>query len=253
MNEELKTALDEAGMSAAVLARKVGVAVKTAERWIAAEGRAPHPETRMRVAEVLGVSADSLWPDKIRERVKLGADREIVQSYSERRELPRKTWTDLIDGSRKRIVMAGYTSYFLWLEQPRIMERLREKSAAGCEILFLLGDPDSQLTRDREELERSPMTVSTRIEMTLQALRQLGPLPGLQARYSDSPAHLSASVFIFDDELLYMPHIGTGLGHESPVLHLRRLGSDGLFAKFATHFEVLWGLGREVPLTAGTA
>src|SRR3954468_21109670 len=237
-------------MSPPVLARRVGVAVKTVERWLA-EGRAPHPDTRMRVAEVLGVSADSLWPQAVRSTLKLGADREIVATYPFRNLCPTSVWAGLLDGARKRIVMAGYTSYFLWQDHPRIADRLRAKAEAGCEVQFLLGDPDSEMTRQREELEGVPLTVSTRIRITLDQLAKIGPVSGIEARFSDSPAHLSQSVFIFDDHLLYTQHIGDGLGHESPLLHLRRLETDGLYDRFATHVGVLWGRGRQVPDLAG--
>jgi transcriptional regulator with XRE-family HTH domain len=237
-------------MTAAELARRVDVAVKTVERWLSSEGRAPHPETRMRVAEVLGVSADSLWPQAVRSTLKLGSDREIVATYPFRNLCPTSVWADLLNGARKRIFMAGYTSYFLWQDHPRIAERLRAKAAAGCEIRFLLGDPDSAMTREREELEQVPLTVGTRIRITLDQLAKLGPLPGLEARFSDSPAHLSQSVFLFDDQLLYTPHIGDGLGHESPLFHLRRLEEHGLYSRFAAHVGALWDRGRPVPSLA---
>lgn len=252
VNEALKAALDSADVSPAVLARRVGVDVKTVRRWVST-GRPPHEETRMRVAEVLGVSADSLWPQAVRSTLKLGADREIVATYPFRNLCPTSVWAGLLDGARKRIVMAGYTSYFLWQDHPRIADRLKAKAAAGCEIRFLLGDPDSQMTREREELEGVPLTVSTRIRITLDQLAKMQPAPGIEARFSDSPAHLSQSVFIFDDHLLYTPHIGDGLGHESPLMHFRRLEEDGLYDRFSTHVGVLWGRGREVPLAGGAS
>ncbi|WP_327300355.1 helix-turn-helix domain-containing protein [Streptomyces goshikiensis] len=253
MNSALRTALAEAGMTRTELARRVGVAVKTVDRWLAAPERAPHPDTRTRVAEVLGVSADSLWPQAVRSTLKLGADREIVATYPFRSLCPTSVWAGLLDGAKKRIVMAGYTSYFLWQDHPRIADRLKAKAAAGCEIRFLLGDPDSAMTREREELEGVPLTVGTRIRITLDQLAKMGPVPGVEARFSDSPAHLSQSVFVFDDQLLYTPHIGDGLGHESPLFHLRRLDEDGLYDRFSTHVGVLWGRGRPVPDVGGGA
>lgn len=247
MNQALRDALAEERMTTATLARRVNVAGKTVERWLADSGRVPHTDTRMRVAEVLGVDADSLWPQAVRSTLKLGSDREIVASYPQRSMFPQSGWAKLLDGARKRIVMAGYTSYFLWQEHPRIVQRLQARAAAGCQIRFLLGDPDSQLTRDREEIENVPLTVSTRIRTTLHWLGKVGPEAGIEARFSDSPAHLSQSVFIFDDRLLFTPHIGDGLGDVSPLFHLRRLDEDGLYDRFSQHVDVLWGRGRPVP------
>ncbi|MEV3951854.1 hypothetical protein AB0K57_30115 [Streptomyces halstedii] len=52
------------------------------------------------------------------------------------------------------------------------------------------------------------------------------------------------SVFSFDDEMLVTPHLSSLLGHESPMLHLRRLGDDGLYDRFAGHVTALWASGR---------
>jgi hypothetical protein len=54
------------------------------------------------------------------------------------------------------------------------------------------------------------------------------------------------SVFIFDGQMLVTPHLSNLLGHESPMLHLRRMGTDGLFDRFASHVEALWGAARPV-------
>lgn len=222
-------------MTPVLLARKVGVAVKTVERWIV-EGRAPHPETRERVAEVLGVSADSLWPQAVRGTLKLGADRELVSAYPFRNLCPTSVWADLIEGARKRLVFAGYTNYFIWQNHPRLGARLKAKAEAGCQVRFILGDPDSETTRQREEREGVPLTVSTRIRITLDELQRMGPTAGVETRFSDD--HLALSTFIFDDQMLVTPHIANLLGHDSPMLHLRRLEKDGLYDRFSQHADV---------------
>lgn len=233
------------GVTREELARRVGVDVKTVDRWVDLPSRTPHPPRRAAVAEVLGVDPEMLWPRAVRAAIKTGVDREIVASYAYRNECPPTVWSSLIDGARRDIFFAGYTSYFLWQEQPRAAERLRAKAAAGCRIRFLLGDPESEVTRHREEVEDAPLSVSTRIRITLDQLRKLGPLPGLEARFSDG--HISLSVFGFDDEELVTPHIADLLGHDSPMLHLRRLQPNGLYDRFAQHAEALWAGGRPVP------
>jgi transcriptional regulator with XRE-family HTH domain len=254
VNQALRDALAEAGMTAMQLARRVGVAVKTVERWLADPGRVPHRETRTRVAEVLGVSVDALWPgfrDALLRTLQPGYDRELVAMYPFRSMFPLASWAGLLDGAQERIVLGGYTSYFLWKDHPRLPQRLKSKAAAGCEIRFLLGDPESELTRQREEVEQDPLTVSTRIRSTLHQLAKMGPTPGLEARFSDSPAHLSASFFILDDHMIYTPHIGAGSGDESPLFHFRRQKEDGVFDRFREHVDVLWAGGRPVPDVGG--
>ncbi len=245
MNTALRDALVDARMTRHELARIVDVVPKTVDRWLGSDSRAPHKGTQLRVAEALKVSAEMLWPRSAGEVFKTGPDREIVASYPYRNACPPTVWSSLIDGARRRIVMAGYTSYFLWQEQPKAAERLRAKAEAGCQVRFILGDPDSEITRKREQVEDDPLTVSIRIQMTLAKLRKLGPLPGLEARFSDD--HIALSVFLFDDEMLVTPHIANLLGHESPMLHLRRLQPDGLFDRFAQHVDALWEGGRPVP------
>lgn len=249
VNVALRDAMSGAGVTRSRLARIVGVDEKTVDRWLASEARVPRAPARAAVVEALGVSAEMLWPRAVRAAIKTGADREILAAYPYRNACPPTVWSSLLDGAQKDIFFAGYTSYFLWQEQPRAAERLRAKAAAGCRIRFLLGDPESEVTRRREAVEDAVLSVSTRIRITLEQLRKLGPLPGLEARFSDG--HISLSVFAFDDEALVTPHIADLLGHESPMLHLRRLQPDGLFDRFAQHAEALWAGGRPVPDVGG--
>ncbi|WP_323184871.1 helix-turn-helix domain-containing protein [Streptomyces virginiae] len=241
----LRDAMARRGVTREELARRVGVDVKTVDRWVDLPARTPRAAGRAAVAEVLGVDPGMLWPRAVRAAIKTGVDREIVASYAYRNECSPTVWSSLIDGAERDIFFAGYTSYFLWQEQPRAAERLRAKAKAGCRVRFLLGDPQSEVTRRREEVEDAVLSVSTRINITLEQLRKLGPLPGLEARFSDG--HISLSVFGFDDEALVTPHIADLLGHDSPMLHLRRLQPDGLFDRFTHHAETLWEGGRPVP------
>lgn len=217
---------------------------KTVERWLSDPSRVPHQQTRDDVAEVLGVSADVLWPKAIRSSMKTGPDREIVAAYPYRNACPTSVWARLIDGASTSITFAGYTNYFVWQEHPRLPARLSAKVASGCSVRFLVGDPDSEITRRREEIEGVPLTVGTRIRITLDALSKIEGSGGIDARFSDE--HIALSVFIFDDEMLVTPHLSTLLGHESPMLHLRRLGDDGLYDRFAGHVAALWEAGRPV-------
>ncbi len=231
-------------MTAGCLARTVGVSTKTAERWLSNPARVPHPRTRDGVEAALGVSADVLWPKSVRSTMKVGPDREIVSAYPYRNACPRAVWAALIHSATRNITFAGYTNYFVWQEHPRLAERLAAKVAAGCEVRFLVGDPSSEVTRRREEIEGVPLTVSTRIRITLAALEEAGERSGIEARFSDE--HIALSVFAFDDQMLVTPHLSSLLGHESPMLHLRRLEEDGLYDRFAGHAAALWENGRPV-------
>ncbi|MFB6805508.1 hypothetical protein [Streptomyces sp. NPDC056387] len=245
MNVALRDALTDAGVTRAELARKVGVSGKTVDRWLSSPERAPHPGTRAAVGEVLGVGPEMLWPRAVRSTIKLGTDREIVASYPYRNACPTSLWASLIDGAKRRVTFAGYTNYFLWQDHPRVADRLRAKAQAGCQVRFVVGDPESDVTLRREQVEGVPLTVGTRIRITLDQLAKMGAVPGVEARFSDD--HIALSVFMFDEQMLVTPHIANLLGHESPMLHLRRLEADGLYDRFAQHVDALWEGGRPVP------
>ncbi|WP_338059276.1 hypothetical protein [Streptomyces oceani] len=170
MNTALSDAMRSAQLGTGGLATRVGVTRKTVERWLTDPLKIPHPRTSADVAEVLGVSETVLWPKAVRSSVKTGPEREILDAYPYRNACPSPVWSRLIDAAERRIVFAGYTNYFLWQEQPRLVERLQRKAENGCEVHVLVGDPESSVTRQREEIEDVTLTVSTRIGVTLDAL-----------------------------------------------------------------------------------
>ncbi|MEV5942966.1 hypothetical protein [Streptomyces sp. NPDC051994] len=91
--------------------------------------------------------------------------------------------------------------------------------------------------------------MSTRIRLTLENLARLAAVDGLEARFSapsDAVNHVSLSVFRFDDEALVTPHLARLVGHDSPLMHLRRHGPGGMFDRFAEHAEELWSRGVSV-------
>lgn len=183
------------------------------------------------------------YPKAVKDRIKTGSDLEIVQTYPYRSACPSTVWSSLITDAGEDLFFGGYTSYFLWTQVPELASTLRRKAASGCRIRFLLGDPTSEVTRSREEIEAVALTVSTRIRTTLEQLRSLGEVNGLEARFStpaDAVNHVSLSVFRFDSDALVTPHLATVVGHDSPLLHLRRRDEGGMFSRFADHTEELW-------------
>ncbi|MDH6114421.1 hypothetical protein P3T36_000822 [Kitasatospora sp. MAP12-15] len=192
-----------------------------------------------------------LWPKEVRDVFKTGPDREIVRSYPYRSACPSTAWGQLISSAKADLYFAGYTNYFLWLEQPNLVEALRRKAETGCRVRFLLGDPDGDVTRQREAIEDVALSVSTRVRITLEHLRRLGPTEGLEARFSapaDAMNHVSLSVFRFDQDALVTPHLARLAGHDSPLMHLRGQGEGGMWSRFVDHAEELWERGTPVRL-----
>ncbi|MFI6733207.1 hypothetical protein ACIBI9_09775 [Nonomuraea sp. NPDC050451] len=243
-NVALRSAMLNAKVTNQNLADRCGVDVKTVERWLQDEARVPHLRHQWAAAEALGVETAVLWPDAIRNTVKTGPDKEVLTVYPYRSACPKSIWRNLINAARNEIVFAGYTNYFLWLEHPNLAKALKRKAQQGCKIRFLVGDPESEVTHRREEMENVPLTVSTRIRITLAEIEQLRDVPGVEARYGDE--HIAMSVFRFDSEMLVTPHLAKLVGHDSPMLHLRRYQDDGLFDRFAYHASELWSNGRDV-------
>jgi transcriptional regulator with XRE-family HTH domain len=241
--------MGEARVTTRQLATRVGVAPKTVERWLTDDRLVPHPRNRADVSEALGVTEEMLWPAVVRGAIKTGPDREIVAVYPYRSACPSSVWSQLVADSTSDIFMAGFTNYFVWLEQPNFLATLRKKAEEGCRIRFLLGDPDSEITRQREAIEDTALSVSTRIKITLENLARLGDTEGVEARYSapeDGPNHVSLSVFRFDAQALVTPHLARLVGHDSPLMHLRHRDDGGMFDRFAEHAEELWTRGRPV-------
>ncbi|MEU1779754.1 MULTISPECIES: XRE family transcriptional regulator [Streptomyces] len=197
-----------------------------------------------------------LWPKAVRDRLKTGSDQEIVRSYPYRSACPSTVWGELISGATDDLFFGGYTSYFLWSHVPALPDVLRRKAAKGCRVRFLIGDPEGTVTTQREGIEDVAMAVSTRVRTTMEQLARMGPTEGLEARFSapaDATNHISLSVFRFDDEALVTPHLATRVGHDSPLLHLRRRGEQGMFQRFAEHAEELWSrsVSMERPTHSG--
>ncbi|MEU8515039.1 DUF5919 domain-containing protein [Kitasatospora sp. NPDC048722] len=190
-----------------------------------------------------------IWPNTVRANVKTGHDREVFAVYPYRSACPQSVWGQLIAEARSDIFLAGYTNYFVWLEQPALLQTLRRKAEGGCRVRFLLGDPSSDATRQREQVEDVTLTVSTRIRITLENLAKLADVAGIEGRFSamdDGPNHIGLSVFRFDDHALVTPHLARTVGHDSPLMHLRRSEENGMFDRFAEHVEELWSRGSDI-------
>ena len=171
---------------------------------------------------------------------------EILDVYSRRSEVPDTVWQRLIGSARKEITLAGYTNYFFWTQQSGFDSTLKAKLRAGTKVRVLLGDPDSEVTRHREQVENAPMSLSSRINMTLDALKDFASEPNLEVRFSErnAEAHALRSVFQFDREALVCESIGNDLGHNWLTFHLKKLGDDGPFERYTQHLEILWDGAR---------
>lgn len=234
-NDRLRRAMLAARVTIEGITEATGVDPKTVQRWLS--GRVPHARHRWAVATLLGEDEGEIWPIVGRARRSVGVKPEVVAAYGRRDDLGPGRWEDLLLAARSRIDILGYALYFLTEQQPDLVEMLISRPP-GCEVRILLADPNCVQVRHRDEEKGSPGALAARIRSTLHFLHPLGGRPGIEIRHHEAAAY--NSVFRFDDQMLVTPHLYGIPGASSPLLHLRNLGPDGLFAGFLGHFETLW-------------
>jgi hypothetical protein len=247
-NERLRSSMRRNGLASDELARLTGADIKTVYRWVS-PGRAPLPRHRALIARKLGEDEDWLWPDAAYSTPEGDAGSELVTAYPYRSDAPTSLWWRLFSQATQQIDLMGYTLYFLSLQHPELVAALVDKCAAGLKVRAMVGEPTSEHMAYRDREEGTPLTLIVRVQTTLAAWAPLLNVPGFELRYQDIP--LYNSIFRFDDEMLMTPHLYATPGSQAPMLHLRRLGSGGLFSRFTGHFDSVWSASK--PHTAPTS
>jgi transcriptional regulator with XRE-family HTH domain len=240
-NERLRAGLARSGLTSDAVAERTGVDPKTVQRWLG--GRVPHPRNRFLVAQLLEEDDEFLWPGSRRPDPTASAATEIVAAYAYRSELDIKRWWEFFVRAESQIDLLGFTLYFLPQQHPGLVELLRNKVEAGCRLRVSLADPLSPHVEWRDEEERQAITLKVRIQSALDAFK---PLAATGAEFRRQEAPLYSSIFRFDDEMLVTPHLYATPGHSAPLLHLRRLMPNGLFSRFASHFESVWSNAKPI-------
>ncbi|MBO0844379.1 MAG: XRE family transcriptional regulator [Nocardioides sp.] len=236
-NERLRSAFNRAGLTSERAAHHAQVDPKTVQKWLA--GRVPHPRHRWAVSELVGEDEEYLWPDARRQVVDgLGGVAEVLSAYPYRSKVDASRWRRLIENGERQIDLLGYTLYFLPELVHEIVELLQAKADAGCQVRIVMADPDCKQVRLRDEEELEPITIVARIHTSLRTYAPLLDQPNCDIRYQSAP--LYNSIYRFDDEMFVTPHLYATPGHSAPLFHLRRLGPNGMFSRFASHFEAIW-------------
>src|SRR6266581_2981925 len=63
---------------------------------------------------------------------------EILAAYAHRADVPSHVWHDLFDQAKTQIDLLGYAMLFLPEANPRLIDQLKEKAAAGCVVRIAL-------------------------------------------------------------------------------------------------------------------
>ncbi|WP_228795802.1 helix-turn-helix domain-containing protein, partial [Nocardia farcinica] len=238
MTSRLESAMLRARIDSAALAAIVGVDVKTVSRWLG--GRVPHRRTRIRIAEVLQETEETLWP-AARPDLLSGAPAtaEVVGAYAHRADIPTELWVSLLHSATERIDIIGYAYPFVLELLPDAAAVIAAKCHSGCEVRLGFADPDCAHVMERDSLEQMGGTLSGRIRNALSMLGPLADTPGCTVGLHS--AHLYNSVFRFDSEMIVTPYLFRARGYQHAALHLRRLSQHGIFESFADQFEQIWG------------
>ncbi|GAA5051980.1 helix-turn-helix domain-containing protein [Nocardia callitridis] len=237
MRHRLESAMLRAQLDSATLAAAVNVDTKTVNRWLA--GRTPHKRTRVEVAQVLGESESTLWPDK-RPDLAAGAPAtaEVIAAYAHRADIPNEVWSSLLLGATERIDIIGYAYPFVLELLPDASELIAEKCRTGVTVRLAFGDPDCAHVTERDQLEQMQGTLPGRIRNALSMLGGLVDTPGCSIGLHTT--HLYNSVFRFDDSMVVTPYLVRARGYQHTALHLRKLSPHGIFASFEDQTEQIW-------------
>ncbi|MFE9426208.1 XRE family transcriptional regulator [Kitasatospora sp. NPDC006697] len=244
-NERLRGAILASGMKYELIADRVGVNVRTLDRWIAEkDGRRPQRRSQYALANLLGRSLSDLWPDEHTNAQTAEAGRaELVRVYPHRAVAPKELWTSLYAQATRQFDLVVYAGFWL-SEDPLFLRLIKEKSQEGIPVRLMLGDPSSANVAQRGEDEGIGAAMAGKIR---NAIANYGPLFGLpNVEFRIHATTLYNSLYRADDEMLVNGHVyGVG-AYLSPVLHLRQVAGGELFHTYATSIDRIWEESRRI-------
>jgi hypothetical protein len=246
-NERLRRAMDLAGFGVESLAAATGFHPKQVGRWVA-EGVVPRRVgAKAKVAQVLHVHEDDIWPRKsAKHEPPAAVTAEVAEVWAHRADVPNHRWWDLLADAKTQIDLLAWGLVFLREDHPRLDRLLGDKVAAGCRVRIVVADPKSRLVQDRDEEELLHGQLGKRIRQSLEMLRDLPSLQGVELRTYLKRHPLYTSLFRADDQMFSTPHLFGVPGWAAPLYHVRRRGDDGLFDTLLDHFERIWNAAEPV-------
>ncbi|MFC5719870.1 helix-turn-helix domain-containing protein [Streptomyces gamaensis] len=243
-NERLRSAIVARGMTVDQVAIQIGVDPKTVDRWINIDGRKPYRRSQYALANLLQRDISYLWPDeRTTDEVREAGQAELVRLYPHRAVVPRDFWPGLYAKATHTFDVLVYSGFWL-SEDPAFIKVVREKSAAGVSVRFMLGDPECPAVAQRGEDEGIGASMASKVRNALVNYTPLFGLPGVEFRLHTTT--LYNSLYRSDDELAANGHI-YGIGaYLAPVLHLTRIPGGELFDSYAESIERVWQGARTI-------
>ncbi|MFD4627718.1 XRE family transcriptional regulator [Streptomyces sp. NPDC058475] len=167
---------------------------------------------------------------------------ELVTYYPHRGAVPASLWSSLIEKATDQVEILVYAGLFLFDSHPDLPDQLAEKATAGTQVRVLLGDPDSQMIRQRGEEEGIGDDLAAHARMTRRYLEPAAKTPGVEIRLHDTI--LYNSIYRFDDDVLVNPHVLGAPAGQNPVLHFRYIPGARTFRHYMRSFDYAWERGR---------
>lgn len=237
-NERLRGAIIESGMTLDQVAERLGVSGKTVERWISEPHRKPYRRFQYATASLLKCDVSFLWPDELTaEQVVDSGNAELVKLYPHRSVVPHSLWHQIYARAARHLDVLAYSGFWL-TEDQTFRQILKEKSADGARIRFILGHPASPAVALRGSDEGIGAAMAAKVRNALVNYEPLFGMPGVEFRLHDTT--LYNSIYRADEEMLINGHIyGVG-AYMAPVLHLQRVPGGELFDSYAESIERVW-------------
>ncbi|WP_119726727.1 XRE family transcriptional regulator [Thermomonospora amylolytica] len=236
MNDALRRALADAGLSEDDIAARLDVDPKTVRRWVA--GRVPYPRYRSELARLLETEETALWPRLKMSRPTVeqpGA--EIIATYPHRASVPRQAWQHLFQSAEREIGILVYAGLFL-AEDLGLLRVIADKAREGVSVRILLGNPDGPRIAERGTEEGLGDAMAAKIRNALVYYRPLREIDGIAIRQHDTA--LYTSIYRADDEIMINPHIYGVPAAQAPVIHLRKASAGDMASTYLDSFERVW-------------
>jgi transcriptional regulator with XRE-family HTH domain len=242
VNERLRSALAQRGVTIEGLAEACKVDPKTVSRWIGEE-RVPHARHRFTASQYLNVDETYLWPiEERRTPLRNGARSELVDVYPNRASVPRDLWISLVLGAMKQIDVLVFSGTFFAQSNPHIARMLRQRAEAGVKVRLCFGDPFGEAVAVRGREEGIGTALAAKIQASLTYYRELVGAPGCDVRLHDTT--LYSSLFRYDEQLLVNPHIWGQPASANPLLRLKHTDGGEWFTQYTASFDAVWNTAR---------
>lgn len=172
-NERLRGAIIESGLTLDQVGARLGVSAKTVERWIGDPKRKPYRRFQYAAASLLQCEMSYLWPEeRTSAEVTEAGNAELIKLYPHRSVVPNRLWPQLYAKAKQHFDVLVYSGFWL-TEDPAFHQVVKEKSAAGVSIRFMLGEPESPAVAVRGADEGIGSAMASKVR---NALVNYGPL-----------------------------------------------------------------------------